>query len=122
MTSTLLVLLFLSQAERPDDPLAGAMRPPLPPMSGGWHYLPRLEDSGLALLPSGEAAGVDSYAQLTPMLVLDGGYLYSGEVRRRFGEWLYALGQGGMLLFPAPDGTLRPGAFASLGLGVDHAR
>src|SRR5689334_22109498 len=100
MTSTLLVLLFLSQAERPDDPLAGAMRPPLPPsMSGGWHYLPRLEDSGLALLPSGEAAGVDSYAQLTPMLVLDGGYLYSGEVRRRFGEWLYALGQGGMLLF-----------------------
>jgi hypothetical protein len=49
-------------------------------------------------------------------------YLYSGEVRWRFGGWLYALGQGGTLLFPAPDGTLRPGAFASLGLGVDHAR
>ena len=30
--------------------------------------------------------------------------------------------QGGTLLFPTPDGTLRPGAFASLGLGVDHAR
>ncbi|WP_257463604.1 hypothetical protein [Archangium lipolyticum] len=25
-------------------------------------------------------------------------------------------------LDPAPDGMLRPGAFASLGLGVDHAR
>ena len=49
-------------------------------------------------------------------------YLYSGEVRWRFGGWLYAVGQGGTLLFPAPDGTLRPGAFASLGLGVDHAR
>jgi hypothetical protein len=49
-------------------------------------------------------------------------YLYSGEVRWRFGGWLYAVGQGGTLLFPASDGTLRPGAFASLGLGVDHAR
>ncbi|OJH38486.1 hypothetical protein BON30_24200 [Cystobacter ferrugineus] len=49
-------------------------------------------------------------------------YLYSGEVRWRFGGWLYAVGQGGTLLFPTPDGTLRPGAFASLGLGVDHAR
>ena len=49
-------------------------------------------------------------------------YLYSGEVRWRFGRWLYAVGQGGTLLFPAPDGALHPGAFASLGLGVDHAR
>ncbi|WNG52768.1 hypothetical protein F0U60_35595 [Archangium minus] len=49
-------------------------------------------------------------------------YLYSGEVRWRFGGWLYAVGQGGTLLFPAPDGALHPGAFASLGLGVDHAR
>ncbi|WP_395850103.1 hypothetical protein [Cystobacter fuscus] len=74
MTSTLLVLLLFSQAERPDDLPAGAMGPPLPPsMAGGWHYLTRLEASGLALLPSGGAAGVDSYAQLTPMLVLDGG-------------------------------------------------
>ena len=74
MTSTLLVLLLLSQAEGPDDPPAGTMGPPLPPsMAGGWHYLTRLDASGLALLPSGEAAGVDSYVQLTPMLVLDGG-------------------------------------------------
>ncbi|QRO02616.1 hypothetical protein JRI60_21310 [Archangium violaceum] len=49
-------------------------------------------------------------------------YLYSGEVRWRFGGWLYAVGQGGTLLFPTPGGALRPGAFASLGLGVDHAR
>lgn len=35
---------------------------------------------------------------------------------------MYAVGQGGTLLFPTPEGTLRPGAFASLGLGVDHAR
>ena len=37
-------------------------------------------------------------------------------------RWLYAVGQGGTLLFPAPDGTMRPISFASLGLGVDHAR
>jgi predicted HTH domain antitoxin len=49
-------------------------------------------------------------------------YLYSGEVRWRFGGWLYAVGQGGTLLFPTPGEALRPGAFASLGLGVDHAR
>jgi hypothetical protein len=50
-------------------------------------------------------------------------YLASGEVRWRFlGGRLYALGQGGTLLFPAGDGTLRPGAFASVGLGVDNAR
>jgi hypothetical protein len=49
-------------------------------------------------------------------------YLYSGEARWRFGRWVYAVAQGGTLLFPSADGTLRPGAFASLGLGVDHAR
>ncbi len=48
--------------------------------------------------------------------------LYSGEVRWRFGGWLYTVGQGGTLPFPASDGTPRPGAFASLSLGVDHAR
>ena len=26
------------------------------------------------------------------------------------------------LLYPKPDGALRPGAYASLGLGVDNAR
>ena len=32
------------------------------------------------------------------------------------------VGTGGTLLFPTSQGTLRPGAFASVGLGVDHAR
>ncbi|TNV50765.1 hypothetical protein FH620_39120, partial [Corallococcus exiguus] len=50
-------------------------------------------------------------------------YLASGEARWRFlGEWLYAVGQGGTLLFPTAEGTLRPGAFVAVGLGVDHVR
>jgi len=49
-------------------------------------------------------------------------HLYSGQVRWRFGHKLYALAEGGTLLFPEADGALRPGAFASLGLGVDNAR
>lgn len=50
-------------------------------------------------------------------------YLGAAEVRWRFlGGRLYALGTGGTLLFPQGDGTLRPGAFASVGLGVDDAR
>ncbi|HEX5752208.1 MAG TPA: hypothetical protein VFZ09_38700 [Archangium sp.] len=160
MTSTLLVLLLLSQAERPEDPPAGAMKPPLPAsLAGGGHSLTRVEDSGLALLPGGGAEGLESYAQRTPMLVLDGGealgvnlgapvrlrvgggvagaglvrredwdslsdwgQLYSGQVRWRFGHTLDALAEGGALLFPEADGALRPGAFASLGLGVDNAR
>lgn len=50
-------------------------------------------------------------------------YLASAEARWRFlGGKLYAVGQGGTLLFPTAEGTLRPGAFASVGLGVDNAR
>lgn len=50
-------------------------------------------------------------------------YLGAAEVRWRFLKGrLYAMGTGGTLLFPEGDGTLRPGAFASVGLGVDHAR
>ncbi len=50
-------------------------------------------------------------------------YLASGEVRWRFlGGRLYAMGQGGTLLYPTAEGALRPGAFASVGLGVDNAR
>ncbi|MHA7634653.1 hypothetical protein [Corallococcus sp. M7] len=50
-------------------------------------------------------------------------YLGAAEVRWRFlGRKLYALGTGGTLLFPTPERTLRPGAFASVGLGVDDAR
>ncbi|HEX5753386.1 MAG TPA: hypothetical protein VFZ09_44720 [Archangium sp.] len=66
MTSALLVLLLLSQAERP----ATAMPSPLAAsMTGGWRYLTRLEITGLALLPDGGVGGVESYAQLTPMLI-----------------------------------------------------
>ena len=50
-------------------------------------------------------------------------YLGAAEVRWRFlSGKLYAMGTGGTLLFPTADGTLRPGAFASVGLGVDNAR
>lgn len=50
-------------------------------------------------------------------------YLVSGEARWRFfGGRMYALGQGGTLLYPTVEGTLRPGAYASVGLGVDNAR
>lgn len=74
MTSTLLVLLLLAQAEGPDNPPDGAMEPPLSASSSGrLHYLARLEATGLALLPGGGTGGVERYVQLTPMLVLDGG-------------------------------------------------
>ena len=50
-------------------------------------------------------------------------YLGAVEVRWRFlGGKLYAMGTGGTLLFLTADGTLRPGAFTSVGLGVDNAR
>jgi len=50
-------------------------------------------------------------------------YLGAVEVRWRFlGGKLYAMGEGGTRLFPETEGTLRPGAFASVGLGVDNAR
>jgi hypothetical protein len=50
-------------------------------------------------------------------------YLGAAEARwRMLGGKLYATGTGGTLLFPTPEGTLRPGAFASVGLGVDDAR
>jgi len=50
-------------------------------------------------------------------------YLGAAEVRWRFlGGKLYALGTAGTLLFPEAAGTLRPGAFASVCLGVDPAR
>jgi hypothetical protein len=38
------------------------------------------------------------------------------------GLWVGALEGYSLLLFPEADGALRPGAFASLGLGVDNAR
>ena len=50
-------------------------------------------------------------------------YLGAAEGRWRFlGGKLYALGTGGTQLFPEAEGALRPGAFASGGLGVDPAR
>jgi hypothetical protein len=101
MTPILRVLLLLSQAERAVSPATGARQSPLAASSaGGWHYLTRLEATGLALLPSGEVDSLESHAQLT----------------------LYGLAEAGTLLYPAADGPLRPGAYASLGQGVDHAR
>ncbi|WP_163994393.1 hypothetical protein [Pyxidicoccus caerfyrddinensis] len=50
-------------------------------------------------------------------------YLGAAEARWRFlGGKLYAMGTGGTLLFPGAEGMLRPGAFASVGLGMDDAR
>ncbi|MBU8901009.1 hypothetical protein KRR26_35985 [Corallococcus sp. M34] len=50
-------------------------------------------------------------------------YLGGAEVRWRFlNGKLYAMGTAGTLLFPTAEGSLRPGAFASVGLGVDSAR
>ncbi|WP_223645555.1 hypothetical protein [Corallococcus sp. EGB] len=50
-------------------------------------------------------------------------YLGATEVRWRFlGGKLYVMGTGGTLLFPEGEGSLRPSAFASVGLGVDNAR
>jgi len=50
-------------------------------------------------------------------------YLGATEVRWRFlGGKLYAMGTGGTRLFPEAEGKLRPGAFVSMGLGVDNAR
>jgi hypothetical protein len=42
---------------------------PLPASSAMWRYLTRLEATGLALLPDGGVDGVESYVQLTPMVV-----------------------------------------------------
>ncbi len=39
-----------------------------------------------------------------------------------FGHKLYALAEGGTLLYPRADGALHPGAYASLGMGVENAR
>nr|WP_306466101.1 hypothetical protein [Corallococcus exiguus] len=53
----------------------------------------------------------------------EAGYLGAVEARWRIAAGkLYAVVTGGTLLFPEDDGTLRPGAFASAGLGVDNAR
>nr|WP_199741934.1 hypothetical protein [Corallococcus sp. CA047B] len=50
-------------------------------------------------------------------------YLGAAEARWRIAAGkLYAVATGGTLLFPEGEGTLRPGAFASVGLGVDNAR
>jgi hypothetical protein len=170
---------------------------PPPASYATWRYLTRLEVTGLALLPGGDVGGVESYAQVTPMLVvaegeafglnvgapvrlrLAGGEMGAGLVRREdwdsLSDWgqlvrglklgsdnapvaLWVGGLEGYSLLSAhlvrrysnranPDyhpagtfltgtlgplyaeafasdvlGALRPGAFASVGLGVDHAR
>jgi hypothetical protein len=45
-----------------------------------------------------------------------------GYVTSTLGPLYYALAQGGTHLYPGAEGMLRPVTFASLGLGVDHAR
>jgi hypothetical protein len=53
------------------------------------------------------------------------GARYLGEVELRWRPWgggVYVLGVGGTRLSPEKDGTLHPGAFLSVGLGVEHAR
>ncbi len=46
----------------------------------------------------------------------------AAKVRWRFpGGCLYVLGTGGTRLYPEVEGTFRPGALASVGLGVEHA-
>ncbi|RKH44501.1 hypothetical protein D7Y23_27500 [Corallococcus sp. AB050B] len=53
----------------------------------------------------------------------DARYLGAVDARWRIAAGkLYAVVTGGTLLFPEEDGTLSPGAFASVGLGVDNAR
>lgn len=50
------------------------------------------------------------------------GHEFPCAPRRVSGHKLYALAEGGTLLFAEGDGALRPDAFASRGLGVDNAR
>jgi hypothetical protein len=49
-------------------------------------------------------------------------YAVSGEVRYRFSRRLYVLGRAGTLLFPQPEGTVRPGVQALMGMGADYGR
>ncbi|MFE8605389.1 hypothetical protein [Archangium violaceum] len=217
MTSTLLVVLMLSQADGPTPPPVGAVEPPRPAsLPARWSYLTRLEVTTLALLPRAGVGTQEGFVQVEPTLILDGGTqlglnlgapmrlrlwgggegaglvrrdLLSGQPRQRgrytvalsavydwdlaggrapavslahldgtavvvvrpgfeahllagwggrpgvggawgaaevrwrfFGGHLYVLGQGGTLLFARGQDMPSPGAFASVGLGVDHAR
>jgi len=158
MTSTLLVLLLLSQAEGPDNPPDGAMAPPLSASSAGrWRYLARMEVTTLALLPRAGVGAEEGFAQMEPTLqgyfgpdyelarfraagpedvplaeapFPDGFSVYGEAVMGwdavRYGgpqrHLRLSLGTGGTLLFPEGVGALRPGACASVGLGVDNAR
>jgi hypothetical protein len=56
--------------------------------------------------------------------MMQGAERYDGaiEVRYRIMPSLYAVGQGGTVLFPQPDGTLLRGMFAALGVGFDFER
>ncbi|WP_147443708.1 hypothetical protein [Corallococcus sicarius] len=107
------------------SPDSEAAAPKEPPRSGS--SLARLEVATLALLPRSGGGEAEGSVPLEPKRVLDGGpefglNLGAAEARwRLLGGELYAMGTGGTLPFPTPEGTLRPGAFASMGLGVDDA-
>ncbi|WNG18261.1 hypothetical protein [Cystobacter fuscus] len=137
MTSKSLVLL--SQAEQPAPSIAGAAPPLADSTAGRWRYLLQRY---LSLSLGAEVfdwSRVDVDGRLAAQLahrtveVALGGlaqglgqpearHLYSGQVRWHFSGALYALAEGGTLLYLRADGVQRPDAYASLGLGVDHAR
>jgi len=74
----------------------------------------QLFDRRIELALSGLAVGMGQHGSR---------YLGAAEVRWRvLAGGLYVLGTSGTWLDPEVDGTLRPSAFASLGLGVDNAR
>ncbi|HEX5748129.1 MAG TPA: hypothetical protein VFZ09_17955 [Archangium sp.] len=74
MTSTLLVVLMLSQADGPPPPPVGAVEPPRPASPPArWSYLTRLEVTTLALLPRAGVGVQEGFVQVEPTLILDGG-------------------------------------------------
>ena len=85
MTLTWVVALLLTQVPGAEESSDGAWPSaslaeavlPAPPTAagegGGWNSLLRLEASTLALLPRGGGGEPVGYAQLSPMLVVDGG-------------------------------------------------
>ncbi|NRD65351.1 hypothetical protein HRD49_26710, partial [Corallococcus exiguus] len=83
-----------------------------------WLLLPVAAWAGdVPEVPRAGRGADEGFLQVEPTLILG-----AAEARwRLLGGKLYAMGMGGTLLSPTPQGTPRPGAFASVGLGVDHA-